>query len=51
MKALPQLRELDEDEMDKFLHKYAELKVEVMDEQNGLEDKIINTIWKWCRNR
>ena len=36
-KALPQLKELDEEEMDQFLYKYAELKIDVIDEQDGLE--------------
>merc|ERR1711942_626091 len=36
-KALPQLKQLDEEEMDKFLYKYAELKIEIIDEQDGLE--------------
>ena len=36
-KALPQLKELDEEEMDQFLYKYAELKIDVIDEQDGFE--------------
>ena len=28
-KALPQLKQLDEEEMDKFLYKYAELKIDI----------------------
>merc|ERR1711872_396064 len=36
-KALPQLKQLDEEEMDKFLYKYAELKIDIIDEQDGLE--------------
>ena len=36
-KALPQLKELDEEEMDQYLYKYAELKIDVIDEQDGLE--------------
>ena len=36
-KALPQLKQLDEEEMDLFLYKYAELKIDVIDEQDGLE--------------
>ena len=42
-KALPQLKQLDEEEMDQFLYKYAELKIEVIDEQDGLEDKEVQT--------
>ena len=38
-KALPQLKQLDEEEMDKFLYKYAELKIDIIDEQDGLEGK------------
>ena len=36
-KALPQLKQLDEEEMDNFLYKYAELKIDIIDEQDGLE--------------
>ena len=36
-KALPQLKQLDEEEMDQFLYKYADLKIYVIDEQDGLE--------------
>merc|ERR1711867_244859 len=32
-----QLKQLDEEEMDKFLYKYAELKIDIIDEQDGLE--------------
>ena len=42
-KALPQLKELDEEEMDEFLYKYAELKIDVIDEQDGLEGKKVQT--------
>ena len=42
-KALPQLKELDEEEMDQFLYKYAELKIDVIDEQDGLEGKKVQT--------
>ena len=42
-KALPQLKELDEEEMDLFLYKYAELKIDVIDEQDGLEGKKVQT--------
>merc|ERR1712240_532675 len=38
-KALPQLKQLDEEEMDNFLYKYAELKIDIIDEQDGLEGK------------
>ena len=42
-KALPQLKELDEEEMDQFLYKYAELKIDVIDEQDGLEGRKAQT--------
>merc|ERR1712015_380556 len=42
-KALPQLKEVDEEEMDQFLYKYAELKIDVIDEQDGLEGKKVQT--------
>ena len=42
-KALPQLKELDEEELDLFLYKYAELKIDVIDEQDGLEGKKAQT--------
>ena len=42
-KALPQLKELDEEEMDEFLYKYAELKIDVIDEQYGLEGRKAQT--------
>ena len=42
-KALPQLKHLDEEEMDLFLYKYAELKIDVIDEQDGLEGKKAQT--------
>ena len=42
-KALPQLKELDEEEMDLFLYKYAELKIDVIDEQDGLEGRKTQT--------
>ena len=42
-KALPQLKELDEEEMDEFLYKYAELKIDVIDEQDGLEGRKAQT--------
>ena len=42
-KALPQLKQLDEEEMDRFLYKYAELKIDVIDEQDGLEGKKVQT--------
>ena len=42
-KALPQLKQLDEEEMDKFLYKYAELKIDIIDEQDGLEGKKVQT--------
>ena len=38
-KALPQLEQLDEEEMDLFLYKYAKLKIDVIDEQDGLEGR------------
>ena len=38
LKALPQLRELEGDEMNTFSCKYAELKVDVIDEIEGLEN-------------
>ena len=38
LKALPQLRELEGDEMNNFSCKYAELKVDVIDENDGLEN-------------
>ena len=42
-KALPQLKQLDEEEMDQFLYKYAELKIDIIDEQDGLEGKKVQT--------
>ena len=42
-KALPQLKQLDEEEMDKFLYKYAELKIDIIDEEDGLEGKKVQT--------
>ena len=42
-KALPQLKQLDEEEMDLFLYKYAELKIDVIDEQDGLEGRKVQT--------
>ena len=42
-KALPQLKQLDEEEMDLFLYKYAELKIDVIDEQDGLEGRKTQT--------
>ena len=42
-KALPQLKQLDEEEMDLFLYKYAELKIDVIDEQDGLEGRKAQT--------
>merc|ERR1711954_78687 len=42
-KALPQLKQLDEEEMDQFLYKYAELKIDIIDEQDGLEGKTVQT--------
>merc|ERR1711942_433769 len=42
-KALPQLKQLDEEEMDNFLYKYAELKIDIIDEQDGLEGKKVQT--------
>merc|ERR1711954_213437 len=42
-KALPQLKQLDEEEMDQFLYKYAELKIVVIDEQDGLEGRKVQT--------
>ena len=42
-KALPQLKQLDEEEMDQFLYKYAELKIDVIDEQDGLEGRKVQT--------
>merc|ERR1711942_143267 len=38
-KALPQLKQLDEEDMDQFLYKYAELKIDIIDEQDGLADR------------
>ena len=38
LKALPQLRELEGDEINNFSCKYAELKVDVIDENEGLEN-------------
>ena len=38
LKALPQLRELEGEEIDNFSCKYAELKVDVIDEKDGLEN-------------
>ena len=38
-KALPQIKQLDDEEMDQFLYKYAELKIDIIDEQDGLEGK------------
>ena len=42
-KALPQLKQLDEEEMDQFLYKYAELKIDIIDEQDGLEGTKVQT--------
>ena len=38
LKALPQIRELEGDKMNNFSCKYAELKVDVIDENDGLEN-------------
>ena len=38
LKALPQIRELEGDKMNNFSIKYAELKVDVIDENDGLEN-------------
>ena len=38
-KALSQLKELDKDEMNQFLCEYAELKIDIIDEQDGLENR------------
>merc|ERR1711954_356979 len=42
-KALPQLKQLDEKGMDQFLYKYAELKIDIIDEQDGLEGTKVQT--------
>ena len=42
-KALPQIKELDNEEMNQFLYKYAELKIDVIDEQDGLEERKVQT--------
>ena len=47
LKALPQLRELEGEEMNNFSCKYAELKVDVIDERRVRKCK--NTIWKGSR--
>ena len=42
-KALPQLKQLDKDEMNQFLYEYAELKIDIIDEQDGLENRKVQT--------
>ena len=42
-KALPQLKEFDKDEMDQFLYEYAELKIDIIDEQDGLKNRKVQT--------